>query len=81
MNLKKMGEKLRRTYEDVADVVTGKAAEREKMRRVRRCVCTSVCGAALFAAGCWLGIHRTVIRAALTGEKEPSAPGWHFWCR
>ena len=31
--------------------------------------------------GCFVYVHRRVIRALITGEPMPEAPAWHFWCK
>ena len=33
------------------------------------------------AVGCFVGVHRRVIIAAIKGEELPEAPAWHFWCK
>ena len=35
----------------------------------------------LIALGCWIGIHRNVIKAWLTGAKMPEAPASHWWVK
>ena len=35
----------------------------------------------LIALGCWIGIHRNVILAWLTGSEMPEAPASHWWVK
>jgi len=40
-----------------------------------------VVAAVLVLLGCWLFIHRRVIRARIKHEPMPKAPDWHFWVK
>ena len=35
----------------------------------------------LLSLGCWIGIHRNVIKAWLTGAEMPEAPASHWWVK
>ena len=35
----------------------------------------------LIAPGYWIGIHRNVIKAWLTGSEMPEAPASHWWVK
>lgn len=35
----------------------------------------------LISLGCWIGIHRNVIKALLTGAEMPEAPASHWWVK
>lgn len=35
----------------------------------------------LISLGCWIGIHRNVIKAWITGTEMPEAPESHFWIK
>ena len=35
----------------------------------------------LIFLGCWIGIHRRVIKAWMTGSEMPEAPASHWWVK
>ena len=35
----------------------------------------------LISFGCWIGIHRNVIKAFLTGSEMPTALASHWWVK
>ena len=35
----------------------------------------------LISLGCWIGIHRNVIKAWITGSDMPEAPVSHCWLK
>ena len=35
----------------------------------------------LNSLGCWIGIHRNVIKAWITGSEIPEAPASHWWVK
>ncbi|MBP5288665.1 MAG: hypothetical protein J6Z79_02180 [Clostridia bacterium] len=81
MELEQVKNRVRDTVSAVTDAVTGKAAQKRKTQKTKRRVCAACFGTAMFCLGCWAGIHRTVVKSFLLGEKTPKAPDWHFWCR